>query len=105
MCNTRERLSRREGLMSRSWVCITSSSRRLSYATHDREAAGVADAMIKAHQATHGGFRPKCAGGFEAQIDHPSHGTLALARTDGELARLQHHIPHAMVGRVPPACG
>ena len=48
------------------------------------------------HQATHSGFRPKGPGGLEAQIDHPPYRTLDLARADGELARLQGHIAHAM---------
>ena len=48
------------------------------------------------HQTTDRCFGPKRPWCLEAQINHPPHRTLDLARADGELARLQCHIAHAM---------
>src|SRR5207249_2542054 len=64
--------------------------------THDLVPPSSLEGRPQMHQATDGGFPPKCPGGLEAQIDHPPHRTLDLARPDREFARLQGHIAHAM---------
>src|SRR5712664_314935 len=66
------------------------------YSNHDLVQTSRFEGRSQMHQATHSGFRPKEPRGLAAQIDHPPYRTLDLARADGELARLQGHIAHAM---------
>ncbi len=66
------------------------------YPDHDVVPPSSLEGCPQMHQTTDRRFRPERPWGLEAQIDHPPYGTLDLARADGEFARLQSHIAHAM---------